>query len=131
MCSLTPLHLARNLPHNRRDRINLMPLLDDSVLHGKVYYETRDLPSKQITSIRAQLSAFWWKVIYVGRDVSTGFLAGLALWIYMLATVTVVNRCSKASAVLLWFPFAWLTLGLAFTFEVMRLNESSNFVGGL
>ncbi|WP_417488445.1 tryptophan-rich sensory protein [Maricaulis sp.] len=70
-------------------------------------------------------------IIFVGRDITTGFLAGLALWLYMLVTMTVVDRCSKASAVLLWLPFAWLTLGLAFAFEVMRLNEGSNFVGGL
>ncbi len=70
-------------------------------------------------------------IIYVGRDLTTGFLAGLALWLYMLVTMTVVDRCSKPSAVLMWLPFVWLTLGLGFTFEVMRLNDSANFVGGL
>jgi tryptophan-rich sensory protein len=69
--------------------------------------------------------------IYLDRDVTTGFLAGLALWLYMLVTMAVVDRCSKPSAILLWLPFVWLTLGLALAFEVMRLNEGANFVGGL
>lgn len=71
--------------------------------------------------------------IYFGsRDVMIGFLASLASWIYALFAVGIAGRCSKATGFLMWPLFAWLTYGLALSFEIMRLNAgNTQFVGGL
>ncbi len=70
-------------------------------------------------------------ITFGGRDVSFGFLAALVLWLYTLVTVAVVGRQSRPAGWLLWPLFAWLTFGVALSFEVMRLNNTASFVGGL
>ena len=70
-------------------------------------------------------------ITFGGRDVNSGFLAALALWLYSLVTVAMVGRQSKPAGLLLWPFFAWLTFGVALSFEVMRLNNNTSFVGGL
>ncbi|SDL61697.1 tryptophan-rich sensory protein [Maricaulis salignorans] len=70
-------------------------------------------------------------ITFGGRDVQSGFLAALALWLYALFTVAIVGRCSRPAGWLLWPLFAWLTFVVALSFEVMRLNNTSTFVGGL
>ncbi|WP_339745979.1 TspO/MBR family protein [uncultured Maricaulis sp.] len=70
-------------------------------------------------------------ITFGGRDVSAGFLAALAVWLYALLTVAIVGRQSRPAGLLLWPLFAWITFGVAVSFEVMRLNDTSSFVGGL
>ncbi|MGK0267094.1 MAG: tryptophan-rich sensory protein [Maricaulis sp.] len=70
-------------------------------------------------------------ITFGGRDVSSGFLAALLLWLYALLTIAVVGRQCKPAGWLLWPLFAWLTFGVALSFEVMRLNNTSSFVGGI
>jgi len=70
-------------------------------------------------------------ITFGGRDVSTGFLAALMLWLYALLTIAVVGRQCRPAGWLLWPFFAWLTFGVALSFKVMRLNNTSSFVGGL
>ena len=69
-------------------------------------------------------------VYYGSQDVVMGFVATLALWVYDLFTVGVVQRCCRPSGVLLWFPFAWITYLLIHDFEVMRLYNDATFAGG-
>lgn len=70
-------------------------------------------------------------ITFGGRDVSAGFLAALMLWLYALITIAVVGRHCRPAGWLLWPLFAWLTFGAALSFEIMRLNNSASFVGGL
>lgn len=70
-------------------------------------------------------------ITFGGRDVSAGFLAALLLWLYALLTIAVVGRHCRPAGWLLWPLFAWLTFGAALSFEVMRLNNTASFVGGL
>jgi benzodiazapine receptor len=70
-------------------------------------------------------------ITFGGRDVNSGFLAALLLWLYALVTITVVGRQCRPAGWLLWPLFAWLTFGVALSFEVMRLNDTGSFVGGL
>lgn len=68
-------------------------------------------------------------VFFGARDVTTGFLISLALWVFALITTGLVGRCSQPSGFLLWPIFLALTYGLVLSFEVMRLNTGSTFAG--
>jgi len=70
-------------------------------------------------------------ITFGGRDVNSGFLAALMMWLYALVTIAVVGRQCKPAGWLLWPLFAWLTFGVALSYEVMRFNNTSSFVGGL
>tara|TARA_R110000868_G_scaffold369683_1_gene633093 strand:- start:672 stop:1184 length:513 start_codon:yes stop_codon:yes gene_type:complete len=70
-------------------------------------------------------------IVFGAHNVTSAFLAMLALWVYALFTTALVGRVSRPAGFLLWPPFIWLSFGVVLSFEVMRLNSGTNFVGGL
>ncbi|WP_203290947.1 TspO/MBR family protein [Maricaulis parjimensis] len=64
------------------------------------------------------------------RDVSTGFVIALGLWVYALLASHLVSRSSRAAGVLLWMPLAWHTFLVVLGFELMRLNNGSGLGPG-
>ena len=65
------------------------------------------------------------------RDVATGFVVALGLWVYALLASYLVSRSSRAAGVLLWLPLAWHTFLVVLGFELMRLNTGTTWGGGL
>ncbi|WP_417497134.1 tryptophan-rich sensory protein [Maricaulis sp.] len=70
-------------------------------------------------------------ITFGGQDIKAAFLTSLGLWVYAVLALAVVGRCSRPAGWLLWPLFAWLTFSVILSFEVLRLNDASSFVGGL
>lgn len=82
---------------------------------------TRWLATGVIALLLTAMTAQIW-LFFSTRDVSLGFVAALALWVYALLATWLVGRSSKPAGVLLWLPFAWQSFLLIAGFELMRLN---------
>lgn len=89
---------------------------------------TRFLGAMPIALYLAGLSAQVW-LVFSTRDVSLGFVAGLAMWVFALFAAWLAGRSSRPAGVLMWIPLAWQSLAVVLGFELMRLNTGGPLTG--
>lgn len=90
----------------------------------------RWLATGAIILLLAAMTAQIW-LFFSTRDVSLGFVAALALWVYALITTWLVGRSSRPAGILLWLPFGWQSFLLVSGFELMRLNSGGPLTASL
>lgn len=91
---------------------------------------TRWVATGLVVLFLAGMTAQIW-IFFSLRDVSLGFVAALAMWIYALFATWYVERSCRPAGVLLWLPFAWQGFLAIIGFELMRLNTGGPLTVGL